>query len=103
MMRWNGESVYGKALNTFGSEAQVMKAIEELSELIKCLAKGDREGIIEEIADVEIILIQMKMLFDIDRKIWGVKKNKLERLRNIISEELEVIKKRPYDFKRGEC
>jgi len=47
----------------FGNKAQMIKAIEELSELQKALCKyllGDQDGepIIEEIADVEIMTAQ---------------------------------------------
>ena len=69
-------SVLTHALTTYGSEAQVDMMIEEMSELTKALLKQrraqkssyqyDRErvkAIIEEMADVYIVLLQMIRLF----------------------------------------
>ena len=69
-------SVLTHALTTYGSEAQVDMMIEEMSELTKALLKQrraqkssyqyDRErvkAIIEEMADVYIVLLQMIQLF----------------------------------------
>lgn len=72
------------------------QAIEEMSELIQALnklirARGygqptnideatARHNIIEEIADVEITLYQLKYLLDIgEDALWIVKRSKLER------------------------
>ena len=44
----------------YGLKAQKMKAIEELSELIQALAKDDINAIKEEVADVEVMLMQIK-------------------------------------------
>ena len=60
-----------RALDSWGIDSQVKMAIEEMSELIKALLKYDREptherlsDIGEEIADVEIMLAQMRIIFD---------------------------------------
>lgn len=73
------------ALDTFGAESQVMIAIEEMSELTKELCKNGRgqentTHIAEEIADVEIMLQQMKMLFDCAGQVETFRRYKLERL-----------------------
>ena len=62
--------VYEKALNKFGIAEQLIKCVEELSELQKELCKqalgqGNKGKIIEEIADVEIMIAQMKIAFRI--------------------------------------
>lgn len=44
----------------YGLKAQKMKAIEELSELIQALAKDDINAIKEELADVEVMILQIK-------------------------------------------
>lgn len=44
----------------YGLKAQKMKMIEELSELIQALAKDDINAIKEEVADVEVMLMQIK-------------------------------------------
>jgi len=67
-------------------EKDMIHNIEELAELQKELTKFlrgklRREKLIEEIADVEIALKNIKKYFDIKElemiKIWGKKKNKI--------------------------
>jgi NTP pyrophosphatase (non-canonical NTP hydrolase) len=58
-----------KAIKAWGPEKQKWVAAEELSELIHALARNNRgddnlENIVEEIADVEIVLHQLKIMFD---------------------------------------
>lgn len=60
--------VLKKAIETYGAEAQLVVAIEELSELIKEICKHKRymdntASIIEEMADCYIMLEQMQMIF----------------------------------------
>lgn len=70
--------VLRQAIDTYGRDAQIIKAIEELSELIKALCKGDIDEIIDETADVAIMLQQILMIkgieFETDNrvgyKIW---------------------------------
>lgn len=64
---------------------QKIVAIEEMSELQKELSKNlrgkdNRENIAEEVADVEIMLEQMKVLYDIEDDVAEWKKAKIERL-----------------------
>lgn len=84
-------NIYNEALIEFGISAQVDMAIEEMSELIQALSKfkrdkGHIDNIQEEIADVEIMLEQMKMVFDPHNAISSVKKHKQYGLYNIIQE-----------------
>lgn len=78
------EFIYQKLLDKFGDK-QIIVAIEELSELQKELCKYLRdkyneENLIEEIADVEIMLEQIRIYFDLDEKeINKIKDFKLER------------------------
>lgn len=44
----------------YGLKAQKMKLIEELAELIQALSKDDIKAIKEEVADVEVMLMQIK-------------------------------------------
>ena len=48
----------------YGYESQALKLIEEMSELIQALIKGDKKHIEEELADVEVMLYQVKYLGD---------------------------------------
>lgn len=82
----NNQEIYKKLISKYG-DRQVIKAVEELSELAKELCKGlnghgDIHNIIEEIADVIIMLEQMKIYFDISQaEIEEIKKKKIERTR----------------------
>ena len=80
----NSKEFYKKILDIYKWK-QVIVAIEELSELQKELCKSLRgdtnyDNIIEEIADVEIMLEQMKIYFEInENEIEEMKKLKIER------------------------
>ena len=74
------------ALDTYGAEAQIMMVFEEMAELQKELCKNARGSrnvvlIAEEIADVEIMLAQMKLHFDIVKETEDWKAIKLHRLK----------------------
>ncbi len=80
------------AIDSYGRVNQVIKTVEELSELSQALCKiltskftDDNseifENIFEEMADVEIMLEQSKMIFyKSEDKINDYKKKKIERL-----------------------
>ncbi|HAT4069829.1 MAG: hypothetical protein E6363_01015 [Enterobacter sp.] len=64
----------------YGEKAQKGQIIQELAELIVGLTKNDLENIHEEIADVEIMLEQLKLFKDIDvKKIEEYKEFKIDR------------------------
>lgn len=79
-----------KAIDTYGTEAQMMQCIEEMAELIQAInkyfrANTDEEmakayiSVIEEISDVQIMLEQMRIVFgdkSVDEQITA----KLDRL-----------------------
>ena len=90
----DGDEICRAALEAFGAEAQMVMAIEEMSELTKELCKHRRgrnnvESIAEEIADVEIMLRQMVMLFDCKEVVDKYRRDKLERLAERIKEAKE--------------
>ena len=73
------------AIQIFGVPAQLDMAVEEMSELIKEICKhkrglGDKGHIAEEIADVEIMLYQLKLIFGCEVSVSAVKHLKLDRL-----------------------
>ena len=78
------EEIYTKLLELYGDN-QIIIAIEELSELQKELCKSLRgnynyDNIVEEIADVEIMLEQMKLYFNIlNKDLERMKEHKIER------------------------
>lgn len=47
----------------YGKEHQTIKTMEELAELIQALAREDVENIKEELADVMVMLEQIKYLY----------------------------------------
>lgn len=61
----------------YGYDSQRVKCIEELGELITALAKDDKDSITEEIADVEIMLVQIKHLLKLH--VMTTKKRKIDR------------------------
>ena len=86
------KDVYNKAKATWGIDAQVTKAIEELSELQKELCKfllddGSMEHITEEIADVKIMIEQLELIFENKRAAKVVKKAKIQRLSDRLNAE----------------
>ena len=86
------------AIHHYGADTQIAKAVEELAELQQALCKylctrSDtvRENIIGEIADVEIMIQQIKMIFDIDKSIVETAKNfKISRLNERIAAEIKA-------------
>lgn len=84
--------VYKGALDKWGAEPQITMVFEEMAELQKELCKDLRGkkvtgNIAEEIADVEIMLNQMKILYDIEDLVEFNKENKLRRLKDRIESE----------------
>lgn len=85
------ERIYYKARQKWGREAQRDMVIEECAELIKAICKKKRfpnqkeiqDNLVEEIADVEIMLEQLKL--DIcDSKFDLIKEEKLSRLKFLV-------------------
>ncbi len=65
---WEGMTLPEAAVQFYGAESQVRKAVEELTELSVALlhsldGRGDTENIREEMADVEIMLEQLHVIF----------------------------------------
>lgn len=82
----NGTRILKKAIETYGVEVQLIMTFEEMAELTQAICKNLRgrdnlNNVVEEIADVEIMLEQIKLIYDIEQ--WEVdiqKKAKLIRL-----------------------
>lgn len=80
-------NVLNSAIRTFGKESQKVVAIEELAELQKELTKDLRgkpnlQKIAEEMADVEIMLEQLELIYGVGliQQKQVFKENKLKRL-----------------------
>jgi len=81
--------------NHYGKENQVLIAIEEMSELTKELCKyyrryDRRREIIEEISDAEIMLEQLKELFNCESDVSKVIDFKLDRQMRRMEQERGV-------------
>lgn len=79
--------VYRKAIKRFGKVNQMVKAIEEMSELTKVLAKilgvgGEvsLDDLVEEIADTTIMMEQLRLIYNIDDQVCDIMDSKVKRL-----------------------
>ena len=84
--------IYRKAIKKFGATMQMNVAMEECSELIKEISKiirgkGNLANLAEEIADVEIMLEQLKLMYYIEEIVATKKDNKIIRLDNLVNME----------------
>ena len=80
----NREEILRKAIETYGKDSQAKMMIEEMSELTKELCKlfrgeGDTGHILQEMADVQIMLDQMRMIFGDTSELEKAKVERLER------------------------
>lgn len=72
----------------YGESKQLLQLIQECSELIKAITKGDKENFIEELADVNVMIDQILLKYpDIDLKVGHIKRDKVFRTLKRISEE----------------
>ena len=80
------ECVYNDAIDKLGDNHQITKAVEEMSELIKELCKypnGEQEdtyAIAEEIADVTVMMEQLRIIFECNDDVCEQMDFKIERL-----------------------
>ena len=83
--------IYEMAITKYSQMNQIIKAVEEMSELTKELckllvndSKYSIEGIAEEIADVTIMMEQLRLIFDINDEVCDMMDSKVKRLENRI-------------------
>ena len=78
--------VYEDAINKLGDRNQITKAIEEMSELTKELCKylegaqDDKDKIYLEIADVTIMMEQLRIIFECNDDVCECMDFQIERL-----------------------
>lgn len=82
-------AIYQKIIKKFGKEAQMIVAIEECSELQKAITKLLRgydniTALSEEIADVEIMIEQLKIMFKNKKQVDEFIKFKLQRTEQLL-------------------
>ena len=80
------------AIEKYGEKAQEEVAIEEMSELIQAIThkhRGREHNIAEEIADVEIMLRQLKLINNCSMQVQVIAHEKLARLAERVKEGME--------------
>lgn len=78
----------------YGEKSQKGQIIQELAELVVALTKNDLENVHEEIADVEIMLEQLKLFKNIDvKKIEEYREFKLNRQMT----RIEMLKSKEFE------
>ena len=79
----NDTKIFQTAIKVCGEFAQEQMAIEECSELIQAIChkhRGREHNIAEEIADVEIMLEQLKIINNCSETVEEIRKQKIARL-----------------------
>ena len=83
--------IFMDAISRFGEAVQMFVAAEEMGELTQAMSKiirgntsaAAREHLLEEIVDVEIMLEQLKIIFNYDEKeVEWMRRRKINRLKN---------------------
>lgn len=79
------KALYHKNIEAHGKQTQLLKLFEEIAELEEAICKHEdgRDGVIhiaEELADVQIMLEQMAIIYDNEFYVEGWRRDKLERL-----------------------
>ena len=81
------KDILEKAVQTWGTHAQLLMVLEEMSELQKEILKNINRGkdnldaIIDETADVEIMLEQLKYIYQIQQQVKERIPVKLEKVK----------------------
>jgi hypothetical protein len=91
-MNIGGEELFRKALTKWGNQSQVFMLFEEMAELQKSMCKLDRkynggtvEQVTQEMADVYIMLAQMRVMLNVPEEYIEQKiRDKLERLSELL-------------------
>lgn len=88
MSKVSKTDVFKEAIGRYGRTSQVFMLIEEMAELQDAVCKYNRErvkksAVIEEIADVRIMLDQLEIIIDAPKgKVNAVMSHKINRLKN---------------------
>lgn len=85
--------LYKRAIEKWGEDSQILKTLEELGELVKALSNylaikttQNAEKVIEEMADVSIMLEQLRYFTFDEFEFQKYREFKLERLENLLDE-----------------
>lgn len=103
------EKVYSNVLAVFGVTGQVLKAVEEYSELSAALCRylngqegqdseNVRDDMLENLVEAVIMTEQMKYLFDdmkngMGESLYDIRERKLERLKTLVAQRREEMRR----------
>ena len=85
----SNRGVWRRALYKFGAKAQVLMFIEESAEAVEAIlhhnrGKTDVNHVIEELADLQIMIHQMRDFYDDDQRFIEIYTQKLQRLEGML-------------------
>lgn len=88
-----------RAVEVFGKDTQLLMYFEEAGELAQSISKDkrgfkDQANIAEEIADVEIMLEQLKHIYKCHHTVERIKQQKIIRLSSRVEQRLKLQKER---------
>lgn len=93
MISTEEDVVLRQAVDVFGKEAQLLMLLEKMTELQKEILKhinrrrDNLDTIMEETADVEIVLHQLKYIFGIQpEKLREVRSAKIQKLKKLLED-----------------
>ncbi len=80
------DEIYRLAEITYGAQSQINKAMQECAELILALSKwgenrAEKADVVDEIADVKIMMRQMMLIFGVEDEVEKRMEYKVRRLR----------------------
>ena len=88
-------AIFDENIKTHGTDFEAGIAMEECAELIQAISKVRRYGfvgkykdnLLEEIADVDIVLTELTMMFDINPdEFFSIRDRKVQRIRTRLEE-----------------
>lgn len=91
-MQYIEKEILQKAIQKWGKHAQLLMVLEEMSELQKEIlkninrSKDNLDSIIDETADVEIMLAQLKFIYQIEEAVEKHIPQKLEKVKARLAE-----------------
>lgn len=92
MINTEEQKLYERTISVWGKNPQMLQVIEEMSELTKEILKNVNRHkdniaeIIEETADVEIMLGQLKCCYNINEQVAKYKAEKLKLIEKRVTE-----------------